>query len=235
MMTTEKQQTRNEAAGLQSQGVKIKFDITKNPPSLVDLGRARDETEARSAKLNRIWYFVVYVGGAVMLGVLIALSVTGIVAWSVAVAVAMAVAMAVGGAMALSGVVTVTVAMAVGGGMALGVAVGGAMALYGVVTLGYGLIVEAISDRRSQAKEHLSELTELGEFTPDECVKFVELVDADPTIAAYQQQLAAMGRKPVIGEYKVALEWMATSEKRASEAEKREQARLACERLTVKA
>ena len=220
----------------------IQFDVNTAPPSQEAIDCARSETESRVARLLRLQRWVGYAGMALVLAVLAVLAV--LLSLSKAEFVSegrvfvLAGVMIVVVAMAAGGAVGRAVAMAAGGavGVAVGGAVGGAVIVGALAVLfGFGLIVEVLSGRRSQAEEQRDALVELGESTPEECVKFVELVDADQTIAAYQQQLAAMGRKPVIGEYKAALEWIVTAEARPSESDKQERARLACERLAAKA
>ena len=67
--------------------------------------------------------------------------------------------------------------------------------------------------------------------TPQECIQFLEWCQQDETLKAYQHALAEMGRKPVVGEYQVAKDWMHHSERRRILDMLETRAREACEQL----
>lgn len=130
-----------------------------------------------------------------------------------------------------------TLVFAAAGAVVLVFLGGGAGAFVGV---GGGALVVAgalfhdnwIVDTRAAAQSLLSDLVEL-EYSdlPDECEDFVRMCEADSDVRAYQHQLAAMGRKPVLAEYNAAKLWVERSEHRLSAQEKSERARVACDRL----
>jgi len=43
---------------------------------------------------------------------------------------------------------------------------------------------------------------------PQACIKYMEWCENDPALMAYQAKVAAMGRQPVMGEYRMAKLWM---------------------------
>lgn len=78
-------------------------------------------------------------------------------------------------------------------------------------------------------------LTELDSSGfPGECIQFVEWCKTDPVIAAFQRQLANLGRHPIKAEYDAAKAWIADTERRRRRrAEEEAQARQACDMLSL--
>ena len=74
----------------------------------------------------------------------------------------------------------------------------------------------------------LSELKPLeASIMPDKCIQFLEWCQQNETLKAYQHALVEMGRKPVVGEYRAAKDWVQSAGHRDKEARARE----ACEQL----
>lgn len=87
---------------------------------------------------------------------------------------------------------------------------------------------------RTESNAILSNLVELEHSSlPEECIRFAGWCETDETVGAYQRRLAAMGRKPVVGEYEAAKDWIEGAAARATEQEKADRAKQACARLAV--
>ncbi len=112
------------------------------------------------------------------------------------------------------------------GGVAAAIAIGGAGAAAGY------LYDRWVVTPRTTATAVLHDLVYLDYSShPDECIAFVGFVEADDAVRAYQHQLVALGRKPVLGEYRAAKDWMDQKETRLAKQEKLELARQAYSQL----
>lgn len=137
--------------------------------------------------------------------------------------------MAVGVVWAMAGVIVVVWVMDTAGVMAV---VWVSVVAVGSSTIGDILFTKYLNDPINAADKALADLVELeASDKPDECIKLDKWRDKDKHIDTYLTALSQQDRKPVIGEYRVAKNWIATSEQRQNDAEKRERARQACERL----
>ena len=156
------------------------------------------------------------------------------------------VVLAGGGFMAMAGavvagiefVVIMVVAMAaamVGVVAVAGMAVVGAVAVVGFLggtVVAHTLFEKHIEKPFNAINAALTDLVELDATdTQDECIQLDEWREQDKTIDAFLTALTRLGRKPVVGEYRAAKEWMENAGKRLTEVEKLERARQACARF----
>ena len=106
-------------------------------------------------------------------------------------------------------------------------------AIIGIVSFiaiihGAGYMDEHVSGPRKRYKKLLANLEALDPTRkPQECIQFLEWCQQDETLKAYQHALAEMGRKPVVGEYRAAKDWVQS----AGHGDKETRAREACEQL----
>ena len=78
----------------------------------------------------------------------------------------------------------------------------------------------------------LEDLVELEySESPNECITFDQWRTSDGMIRLYANRVAELGRKPTIGEYKAAKNWMSSADERQKEAEHIVLAKQACDRM----
>lgn len=82
------------------------------------------------------------------------------------------------------------------------------------------------------ANERLVGLVELDAISqPATCLEYMSLVEREETVRAYQRQIAAMGRMPVVAEYDAVKAWVEVNENHRAENELKERAKQACEKM----
>lgn len=191
---------------------RIEFDLTRPPMSEDELARLRTSCQIRLNGATR--WLGVHVA-AIALGALVG-------------AVSMA-AQVWGEAGALGGMAGPFLAAL---SFVVGATIGGMVVAMLLAFLPfYGRLV---MEPEAQANHMLDDLVEMGySELSEECIDFVELCRADAIVRTYQNQLAAMGRKPVNGEHKAAKAWVKSREMREIERQKQELAKQACAQLAA--
>lgn len=94
------------------------------------------------------------------------------------------------------------------------------------------LVRRKVEFPRDTAEQELRRLEELdAERHPDSCVDMVALCDAHAEVRALQARIAALGRRPTVGELSAVKGWARTKGVRDRETAAEAAARQACERL----
>lgn len=202
----------------------MKFDLTQPAPGPAQLATARREAASmltRIRRRERLYWLSALMLGALGIGTLY-------FAWS--------------GGLVGAGAIVTMVMVAAAGAVAVMVAAAGAGAVAGAV-MGVGVGVVAgvvvvydlwIDTPRNRANATLGSLVELEASTlPEQCIQFMDWVEADEMVRAYQHQLAALGRKPVVAEFEAAKTWVEGSALRTVENERIEKARQACAKMAA--
>jgi hypothetical protein len=231
--------------------MKLKFDIAGTPPSADILAQARKSAaDVLAVCVTREQRFKWACYGLWLMGIAIVLLMWhgGLLSGNEAVCAALFATLIVGIVVAFFVEAGGTVAVGAGVGatayMVVGVVAGESLATVEwvtvVVTAGVGACVGAyLYDRwigrpRNAADQTLADLIELEASTlGEQCIAFMACVDANSTVRSYQNQIASMGRKPVMAEYEAAKDWIGDRERRVSEQGKIELARQACARMAV--
>ena len=99
----------------------------------------------------------------------------------------------------------------------------------------YGLVsYDKFVDIRNETALTLTGFSYLdAALHPNQCINYVHWCETDATIAAYQRQVVAMGRKPMWVEYHAAKQWYVSRDARIAMEQKIAEAHAACERLQV--
>lgn len=92
-----------------------------------------------------------------------------------------------------------------------------------------GIVRKRSGERELPMANDLIELNYSG--CPDECIKFVSFCEVDETVRRYQNRLAEMGRRPVVGEFRAAKRWVMALEGKQCGASAAQEARQACTKL----
>ena len=221
----------------------------KAPPSAEVLAQVRRRLTQQKTALERRKQQILRLSWASICLGLILMGVSSYFGWPVVLAVAVAVVGVVSGAMAMAGAgamamvvsgagvgfVVVAMAVVVSGTVDVDAAVAGVVvaAIAGVaIVVAYPLFEKHIEEPLKANDATLTDLVELDATDkPDECIQLDEWREQDKTINAFLTALMRLGRKPVVGEYRAAKEWMENAERRQAEAEKLERARQACARF----
>ncbi len=89
------------------------------------------------------------------------------------------------------------------------------------------------NERIAAADTRLDKLMEMNaDDHPEQCIEYDNLRE-NPDVERYQQAIQAMGRKPVVAEYRAAKVWVDTQGDRESQADKVWTAQVACERMSA--
>ncbi len=217
--------------------------------------------EYRQRQITRTSWAVICLGFIILIAAIYLYLEPSSAAMAAIAAVSMTVGIAEIGAMVAVVAVAMTVGIAklgavVAAGSMLGAALGAALGTAAGSMLGAGAAVAAagalagtavgaataellfakyLKDPLNATNAALVNLVELeATEKPDECIQMDEWREQDKTIESYLTALVNLGRKPVIGEYRAAKEWMESKEKRQREAEKQDRARQACARFEAK-
>ena len=192
----------------------LKFDLNQNPPTAEEIAAERQEIDRRISVFKRkAW--------GISIALIVAVAAALVACWLLGkeFASAGAVAGIVVGATAIDkrrdgyffGVVAVLVAW-----IAASIAAGSAAALVsGAFTFFVvGVAASAIKDRYNGYESRLSSLAAID---PSDCDRLIADCLADPLCEAYRQEVAALGRKPVVAEVKMIRGWVAGADAREKE------------------
>jgi hypothetical protein len=218
----------------------INIDISSaTPPTLNQLAQQRKHYNSEIKNLNLLEQKFNYIGAA-LAGIV---TITILVFWLMGDITGLQAVVGAGAVLFAGAAAATFVVVFVGVGAAAATFVGefagavlfaGAAAATGAFA---GAIVAAIFNKfivtpLQHVEEELASLVELeaSEYG-EQCIQYIEWCEKDSILSVYQNQIVALGRKPVLKEYDAAKNWIDSSAQRASVDELQEKARVACSRM----